>query len=299
MPEQKYLVTRALHVFLAEPPETPYDLRWSMLGIRVRVHPFFWLVSALLGWSWYEVGTVIGKVEAARGGGMGGLTGITFLLMWVGIVFVSILIHELGHVLVGWYFGAKGYVVLYMFGGIAVGSTRLRERWQRILVILAGPFAQLLLLGIVVGVLLVTIPGLASFVVFWLFGINPGLGSPVDFSPYVLFGLVMFAFINFYWPVLNLLPIYPLDGGQTTREICEGVSHREGTRFALGVSMVVAGLLAAIFFAGRQTNIPYLQHLHPVNGIFFAYLAFTNFQMMQAIVAQRRQWDDDHLPWER
>ena len=30
--------------------ETPYDLRFQLLGIPVRVHPLFWLVAAMLGW---------------------------------------------------------------------------------------------------------------------------------------------------------------------------------------------------------------------------------------------------------
>ena len=32
-----------------EPNETPYDLRWRMLGTDVRVHPMFWLVSVIMG----------------------------------------------------------------------------------------------------------------------------------------------------------------------------------------------------------------------------------------------------------
>ena len=34
--------------------ETPYDLRFRLLGIPVRVHPMFWLVSAVLGWQDHE-----------------------------------------------------------------------------------------------------------------------------------------------------------------------------------------------------------------------------------------------------
>ena len=29
--------------------ETPYDLRFRLLGVPVRVHPWFWVISALLG----------------------------------------------------------------------------------------------------------------------------------------------------------------------------------------------------------------------------------------------------------
>ena len=32
---------------LAEPNRTPYDLNFRLFGFRVRVHPLFWLISAL------------------------------------------------------------------------------------------------------------------------------------------------------------------------------------------------------------------------------------------------------------
>ena len=116
---------------LLEPNRTPYDLRWRMLGTDVRVHPLFWLVSAVLGWNWYSM----------RGGGIG------YLLLWVFCCFVSVLLHEFGHVLVGRLFGSDGHIVLYSFGGLAVGSSDLRRRWQRVLVLFGGPGAQLVLAG--------------------------------------------------------------------------------------------------------------------------------------------------------
>jgi Zn-dependent protease len=261
-----------------EPPETGFDLRWRMLGVRVRVHPFFWLAGALLGWPWYE----------ATGN-------VLLLLMWIAVVFVSILIHEFGHVLVGWYFGSKGHVILYMFGGLAVGSNRLSERWQRILVSLAGPGAQLVLLGIVAGMLFLSsrepVHGLT------LYGIP--LGGILE-HPYLVALAEMLIFVNLFWPLLNLLPIFPLDGGQVSREICEGVSPGEGTRFALGISMVLAGVVALHFFLGDKSPIPIWRGRGLwVNGLLFAMLAASSFQMMQAITARRRGWDDDHLPWER
>jgi Zn-dependent protease len=264
-----------------EPPETPYDLRWRMLGVRVRVHPFFWLAAAVLGWQWTQPpdGNFI------------------LLLLWIGAVFVSILIHEFGHVLTGWYFGSKGHVILYTFGGLAVGSSRLSARWQRILVTLAGPIAQLLLLAVVFGVLFATDQDLAAFLNAYLFG-GPLPFLTHDVNRYLVDLLLMIAFINFFWAILNLLPVFPLDGGQVTREICEGVSPREGTRFALGISMVVAGLLAVHFFLGKNSPLP-IFHGGFITGFFFLILAGSSFQMMQAIAARRRGWDDDHLPWER
>src|SRR3954464_14267452 len=88
---------------LLEPQETPYDLRFRLFGIPVRVHPLFWLFSAILGWNWIE-------------------EGVAYVLLWVACVFISVMIHELGHIFMGLVFGSPGYIVLYSFGGLAVGS---------------------------------------------------------------------------------------------------------------------------------------------------------------------------------
>ena len=68
-------------------------------------------------------------------------------------MFVSILIHEFGHVWMGQAFGSRGHIVLYGFGGLAIGSNRLDSRWQRIAVSFAGPLAGFAFLGILFAVL--------------------------------------------------------------------------------------------------------------------------------------------------
>ena len=77
---------------LVEPAQNPYDLRFVLFGTRVRVHPFFWLFSAILGWPFLD-------------------EGFGYLLLWVGCCFVSILLHEFGHVWAGQAFGNRGSIV--------------------------------------------------------------------------------------------------------------------------------------------------------------------------------------------
>ncbi len=275
-----------------EPNRTPYDLRWRMLGTDVRVHPLFWLVSAFLGWSFYTM----------RGGGVG------YLALWVLCCFVSILLHEFGHVLVGRLFGSDGHIVLYSFGGVAVGSSNLRPRWQRVLVLFGGPGSQLLLWAALWGSLYllgaagVVSPGWAKLTtplspeaqdVWW----------PVDArAPRPLPILVIMLFeINLFWPLLNLLPVWPLDGGQITREVCEGAWGSRGTTFALGLSLVLSGLLAAHCFLaeGGHRLLP-----KPVPkgdlylALLFAMLAAGSYLALQEESQKRRYWDDDS-PWGR
>jgi Zn-dependent protease len=275
-------------VFFTVPPETPWDLRFRLFGVDVRVHPFFWLLSVLLGWGAYEEGG-------------GAVRGLVFLLAWTACVFVSILLHEFGHVFVGWYFGSKGHIVLYTFGGLAIGSNRLARRWQRVAVLIAGPGIQLLLWAALKGYFAAFPTHLPA--VFEVAG-----GQEVDaFQVKVGFGFAVLQYllvINLFWPILNLLPIFPLDGGQITREVCEGVSPRGGVAFSLGVSMVVAGFLGIYNLVASQKKIEALSWI-PTGGIFmtlmFIMLAVGSFQALQAENQRRRSmWvDDDSLPWER
>src|SRR6516162_10157851 len=95
----------------------------------------FWVVMAVLGW----------------GGGPGSEGGmfLVALLAWVAACFVSVLIHEMGHVFMGRLFGTDGHIVLYSFGGIAIDSNAVSSGARRALVAFAGPLAQFLLLGAV------------------------------------------------------------------------------------------------------------------------------------------------------
>ena len=63
-------------------------------------------------------------------------------MLWIACVFLSILLHEFGHVWAGRGFGSDASIVLYSFGGLAVGASDQRLRWQRIIVYLAGPGIQ-------------------------------------------------------------------------------------------------------------------------------------------------------------
>jgi Zn-dependent protease len=189
-----------------------------MFGIDVRVHPFFWIFTAALGWSWVHVH-------------------FGYLLLWVVVVFVSILIHELGHVLVGRSFGSHGYIVLYAIGGLAVGSNQLSNRWQRIAVSFGGPGAQFVLLAVVLAV---------ERILLYTAG-------PHGLLPVTIAAFRMLTSINLVWPLFNLLPIWPLDGGQISRELFQmRMPGTRGTRAALILSLVVAGAGALFVLVGNR-----------------------------------------------
>jgi len=264
-------------VNLTEAERTKADLNWTMFGIPVRVHPFFWLTAALLGWGNYNEG------------------GIGFLLLWIGCVFVSILIHEMGHVVMGQVFGTRGHILLYAFGGLAIGSNALNNRWQRIAVSFAGPLAQFILLG---GVLILA------------FALMEPIQLPGRLLPYFIttprqpnLQLVIAAmlYVNLWWPLLNLLPIWPLDGGQIARDVLDWLRPHDGVRISLLLSTGLSGFLAAnylISFMMKREFIPFTGEGDMFRVIFFAMFAVTSYQLLQQMNAPR-VYDEDRLPWER
>jgi stage IV sporulation protein FB len=250
---------------LLEPERTQFDLHFRMLGVDVRVHPMFWLMSALFG------------LDTLR-------EGVPYLVFWVICVFVSILLHELGHVFIGRVFGSYGHIVLFSFGGLAIGSSDLRSRWQRIAVYFAGPLAQFILYGLIWGFL-------------YLDGSWLMLGK---LPKPVLAGVAYLLFINLYWPLLNLLPVWPLDGGRISREILEWLMPAKGIRVSLGLSVLVAGLLAvnSLVAAARPDQAPLIPFLYAggmYTALFFGLLALSSFQAMQA--EERKPWERDPDHW--
>jgi Zn-dependent protease len=251
----------------AEPEHTNYDLKWRMFGVPIRVHPLFWLVSALFGWNYIEAG-------------------LEYVALWVACVFVSILVHEFGHVLAGQLFGSRGYIVLYGMGGLAVGSSALHNRWMRVAVFFAGPVAGFLLYGLV----LIVADRLVER----------------DAGHILMIATIGFLIqINLFWGLLNLLPIWPLDGGRISREIFDWLSPTTGTRTALGISMLTAGVIAlnALSLLVLKRPLPLIDHI-PFLGhfggaytaLFFGYMAFMNYQTMM-MERPRRPWERDEDQW--
>jgi stage IV sporulation protein FB len=264
---------RAAVVFLSEPAETPADLRFWLFGTHVRVHPFFWLMAAVLGW----------------GRAMGGdtRTGLIYLGIWMVCVFVSILLHEFGHIWMGRLFGSHGHIVLHSLGGLAIGSNSLNRGWQRFLVSFAGPLIQFVFCGVVFLAAIFFLPAV-----------------PLTWHQQAARTAAFLLEINLFWPILNLLPIWPLDGGQMAREVFTALSPRNGLAVTLGVSTFVAGVLA-VHCLMVEVNpsswplTPYLPFGGWYMGIFFAIFAAQNLMAFQSLMPQRRRYSDDEFPWER
>ena len=76
---------------------------------------------------------------------------LTRIAIWIGVAFVSILVHELGHAVIMRRFGSNARIVLHSFGGLAIPEGSLgfgrsyhrRSSNEQIYISLAGPFAAI------------------------------------------------------------------------------------------------------------------------------------------------------------
>lgn len=239
-------------------PPTRFDLRFSIAGIPVRVHPLFWLVTLLLGSS-------------------GALAEIP---IWIVVVFISLLVHELGHALAFRRYGIRSQIVLHAMGGLTVPEAApLGTGWagvsptprQEIFISLAGPFAGFLF---AVLIMLFTLFSGGTLLTSRLFGFLPlPLTAILPFGGTVLSVFAtMLLFVNVFWGLFNLVPVYPLDGGQVTRNVLIQYDPWGGVRKSLWVSVIVGGIL--VLFGFLVWRSPYM-------ALLFGLLAFQSYQLLQ------------------
>jgi Zn-dependent protease len=195
---------------------------------------------------------------------------------------------------------------LYSLGGLAVGSNALSSRWQRIAVSFAGPLAGFLFLGVVAaGVWALCPPGWFEALVStgkWLVG----LGRPLPWPEQSLLSEAVYdlLFINLLWGLVNLLPIWPLDGGQISRDLCKWVSRDKGVQASLVISAVVAALIAinsltAVLNGGTRL-IPFLYAGGRFAALFFGLFALGSVAELVQTRTSNRTWPGErHASWER
>jgi stage IV sporulation protein FB len=200
-------------------------------SIPVRISPMFWLSAAIIGWisSWSLIGTLI----------------------WIVIIFVSILVHEYGHALMSRFFGQFPRIELMAFGGLTYPEGPRISSWKEFLVVVNGPLFSfgLYLLG----------SGLLKVGAVAQSGLAPAIQA--------------FRLINLFWTIINLFPVLPLDGGQLLRIVMEVFLGVKGIKVALMTSTViaVAGAVVALFLGWFL-----------IGAIFFLF-AFQNIQSWKMV----------------
>tara|TARA_R110002049_G_scaffold4601_4_gene31904 strand:- start:145072 stop:145869 length:798 start_codon:yes stop_codon:yes gene_type:complete len=258
-------------MLLQEPQESPYDIRFSFFGFPVRVSWTFWLAAIVFGYNLVD-GFDRGLNVASPGRA-------PLMLLWGLCMFMSILIHELGHAFAFRAYGIHSSIVLYHFGGLAIPSStsmpgrsigRMGQRAD-LMIALAGPAAQLASAALVVA--LVKMAGY-QVLIFRQFpaGLDriPGVldGDPID-SAGLLSMVSFYIYPSVLWALLNLIPVWPLDGGRIARSLV--MMGGGDANQSLWISLIAAGAMAAYGFQSHNVFL----------GILFLSLAVSNFQMLQ------------------
>jgi Zn-dependent protease len=186
--------------------------------------------------------------------------------------FISLVIHELGHALAARRNGLEvAEIQLWALGGITRTSGTTETPGAQFAVAAAGPLGTLIVV-----------------VVCWLAAATIGthqtvLGLAVESGPHaspIAVWLKVLAILNLFVLALNLVPAFPLDGGQIAqsiiwklsgdRNLATRVTGRLGQAFAAAL-----GLLGFYLLAQRDTE-----------GIWLALIALFVYQGAGAAVAQ-------------
>jgi stage IV sporulation protein FB len=159
--------------------------------------------------------------------------GIQHALLWIPVLFLSVLIHELAHAAM---IGAFGYgpseIVLGGIGG-ATMNRRVAKPWHDVIISLIGP--------------------VSSFALAFLIGLVYNRVPFAQQDPMMVEFLPLLIRMNIWWGVFNLLPISPLDGGHAVRNFLRiFMKDRNAFRIAVWIA-IVAGVAVVVWaIAGRS-----------------------------------------------
>lgn len=234
-------------------------VRFTLFGVPVEIQPWFWLTAAIL----------------SRGIDARNPEEFKLALLFILASTISILVHEFGHALVGRRL-AGGYprVVLWAFGGLAYNEGARFTRRQNFWMTAAGPgagFALFLLIALVLVIAFGPRDG-ATLVSYGLFNSGGGVSArTAEFfeNRYALFSLIGdFLWINFWWGLINLLPVLPLDGGRIAEIFVRPQKRVHMIALVAAASMALVGAL-------------WMQSIYVT--LLFGYLAWKNYQDAKAI----------------
>ena len=185
-------------------------MRWSVkiarvAGTEIRLHITFLLFLAWIGFAYYHAG----GAEAA-------LSGVVFITL----LFSSVVLHELGHVAAARQFGIQTPdITLLPIGGVARLRRMPTEPLQEIAVAVAGPAVNVLVAVLVV-LLAAARVTLGELLI-------PAAGAHL---------WTRLATVNLWLVLFNLIPAFPMDGGRVLRAlIALRTPYTRATRIAAGI----------------------------------------------------------------
>lgn len=227
-------------------------IRFKLFGVQVSIHPSLWLTLALVGVSLSSFGAI----------------SVLSIALFVVAGFLCLFLHEMGHATAGLLLGGgKPKIYLAWLGGDCCNDEAVLTRTQGVLMTAAGPLASLFPgLGVFAALAYATGSAEQGLEVAGFLSIGRIPEQLLAAYPpmAVLFATYLMQ-LSVWWTALNLLPIFPLDGGQMMHGLMDS------PRLMHSISLAAASVMTAFFF---------------ILGIWFmvvimAMLAFFNYRCMQ------------------
>jgi len=188
----------------------------SIFGIPLNLHITFILLLILI---YFAGGSIIGA---------GGLAGVVFVIL----VFASVVFHELSHSIVARHFGINVTdITLLPIGGVSRMAATPDKPIQEVLIAIAGPASSFLL-------------------AFLLWFTADFFGTGVTITDFSVKGglLAELTAVNLVLGLFNLVPAFPMDGGRVLRgALAIYLNPYKATKIAVGVGQ---GFAIFMFFWG-------------------------------------------------
>jgi Zn-dependent protease len=158
-------------------------------------------------------------------------------------IFGCVLLHELGHALMGRFFGINTRdITLYPIGGVARLESTGGKPHEEIAIALAGPAVNLVIVLLLAPVVILAIT--AGVLTNPLHALSGGGGNWLELGAGFLFAVCLG---NLVLLVFNLVPAFPMDGGRVLRALLAlGLPRLRATEIAAAVGLVLAGGLACV-----------------------------------------------------
>ena len=205
-------------------------------GIEIRVHVTFALV---LVWAALDWGVWRGL----------GLAGALYGIALIGLLFVCVTLHELGHSLVARRYGAVVRdITLLPIGGVARLEGGMHRPAQEFWMALAGPAVNVAL-AMLIGAAVLPLLGWRAFG-----GLGLLLGRLNSLSLEKL--LLDLLVANLGLAIFNLLPAFPMDGGRVLRALLASqMGELDATRIAARVGQGLAALFGLLGIVTGALNL--------------------------------------------
>jgi Zn-dependent protease/CBS domain-containing protein len=210
----------------------------TIRGIDIRVHWSFVLALAYGAWIWSQIASRSQPADEAAP-----LIGAMYGFLLVLILFLFVVLHELGHSLAAQIFHIPVRdIVLLPLGGVARIERMPENPWQELIIAAAGPavnfFLALLMLPLMAGSAAIS-------------GVDSLRGLLLSYTAISPLGFVTYLTLtNLLLGLFNLLPAFPMDGGRILRAVLAiFVPYAAATQAAVTIGRILALIMGLAGFA--------------------------------------------------